>query len=150
MRTYRTQLASWGHAVTSRWIDPAESASDECTPEQMNADPESCAPHASVDLADVSQSDALICFTEWPSSTGGRHVEFGYALALGIRIVMIGPREHIFHTLPQVEHFPDWVSFAEAAPSGAVAALECPSLIPTNPYAPGANDVPLFDLETTR
>jgi hypothetical protein len=31
-----------------------------------------------------------------------------------------------------------------------VAALECPVLIPTDTHAPGANDVPLFDLETTR
>jgi hypothetical protein len=23
-------------------------------------------------------------------------------------VILVGPRENIFHTLPQVEHYPDW------------------------------------------
>ena len=54
----------------------------------------------------------LIAFSEEPraggASRGGRHVEFGLALAWGKGVVVVGPRENVFHTLPQVEHFWRW------------------------------------------
>lgn len=36
---------------------------------------------------------------------GGRHVEFGLAVALGKRLIVIGHRENLFHHLPAVEFF---------------------------------------------
>ena len=39
------------------------------------------------------------------SARGGRHVEFGLALAAGKRLCIVGPRENIFHFLPRVEVF---------------------------------------------
>ena len=60
------------------------------------------------DLRDLSAADTLIAFTDPPrskASRGGRHVEFGYALAMRKRIIIVGPRENVFYWLPQVERF---------------------------------------------
>jgi len=42
---------------------------------------------------------------------GGRHVEFGYAIAYGKRLVIVGPLENAFYYLLNVIQFSD---FAEA------------------------------------
>lgn len=44
-------------------------------------------------------------------SRGGRHVEFGMALALAKRCIVIGPRENVFHLLPQVEQYDSWEQY---------------------------------------
>ena len=51
-------------------------------------------------------ADAVIIFTEIPNTilaTGGRHVEFGLALAQGKRVIIVSPvvspRENVFHYL---------------------------------------------------
>ena len=59
----------------------------------------------------MEAADALIAFTERPRAEltrGGRHVEFGMALAWRKRVLVVGPRETVFHTLGQVEHFWKW------------------------------------------
>ena len=63
------------------------------------------------DWEDVSTADVVISFTEPPRSTanrGGRHVEFGIALARNARVIVVGYRENIFHWLPQVEFVKTW------------------------------------------
>ena len=66
---------------------------------------------AAEDLEDVLRADCLVSFTEEPAAgvawaaRGGRHVEFGIALAMGKRLCVVGPRENIFHHLPRVEVF---------------------------------------------
>jgi hypothetical protein len=39
------------------------------------------------------------------SGRGGRHVEFGYAMALGKRLIVVGHRENLFHEHPTVEFY---------------------------------------------
>ena len=57
-------------------------------------------------------ADAVIIFTEIPNTilaTGGRHVEFGLALAQGKRVIIVGPRENVFHyLLPGSQVFVTW------------------------------------------
>jgi len=58
----------------------------------------------------------VITFTETPRSSnsrGGRHVEFGIALGMRKRAVVIGPRENVFHCLPfpYIEWYPDERAF---------------------------------------
>lgn len=92
------KLADAGHGVTSRWIRGFG---------KPDADT------ALYDLTDVVVADALVLFTEDPSANvpfaarGGRHVEFGYALRAGKRLFLVGPRENIFHELPDVTAFDD-------------------------------------------
>lgn len=117
MRGARDVLEALGHTVTSRWIDcHAGKYLVSFTPEHLNSDPGYCSRLGLHDIEDLSSADTVISFTDAEGGgKGGRHVEFGYALAQpGKRIILVGPRENIFHTLPQVEHYPTWRSFVIA------------------------------------
>jgi hypothetical protein len=39
---------------------------------------------------------------------GGRHVEYGMALASKKYVVIVGPAENVFHSLPQVPRYATW------------------------------------------
>jgi hypothetical protein len=88
-------LSRIGHFVTSRWIHGRANSPDLLS--------------AVEDLEDLSDADCLVSFTEQPTegvpwaARGGRHVEFGVALATGKRLYIVGTRENIFHHLPRVE-----------------------------------------------
>jgi hypothetical protein len=116
MRDYRDQLEFHGHKVTSRWIDLHDGdLGQSIPPERLNADPVSCRRYAETDLMDLIQSDLVISFTETDASgragKGGRHVEFGMALGMRKLLVVIGPRENVFHTLPGVGVYVNWQQF---------------------------------------
>lgn len=116
MRGVRDVLATFGHEVTSRWIDCHDGQLEASfTPETLNADPAACAVLGQHDVEDVEAADTVISFTSVDGGgKGGRHVEFGLALGLAKHVIVCGPREHIFHTLPQVEHYPTWRELALA------------------------------------
>ncbi len=92
--------------------------------EKLNAEPEACAHYAHVDLDDLRAADTVISFTsEGGGGKGGRHIEFGLALGLGKRLVIVGPRENVFHTLPDIEWYPSWAHLVMAwAPEFAAAS----------------------------
>lgn len=85
-----------GIGITATWLDNKE---DGMSFEDI----------AVVDLKDVDEADALVLYTE-PYGTavpgGGRHVEFGYALGKGKKIILVGPLENVFHWHPNVHAFP--------------------------------------------
>lgn len=115
MRGVRDVLAAMGYTVTSRWIDMhGGKYPTSFTPEILNNDPAYCGEQCRHDVEDVTAADTCISFTSGGGGKGGRHVEFGIAVALGKRLIVVGPREHIFHTLPQVEHFHNWKQVAYA------------------------------------
>ena len=108
LNRYRDELATAGIEVTSRWLNGGHEwvgTSDEDIPVEENAR------FAAEDLEDLRAADLLVCFTE-PSRSGpargGRHVEFGYALAFGIPIACVGHRENVFYCLPEITFFPEW------------------------------------------
>ena len=76
-------------------------------------DPAALSLCAQEDLIDILTADTLVNFTEEPrgDSRGARHCEFGIGLALNKKLVIIGPREHAFHFLPQVRCFASWADF---------------------------------------
>ena len=99
--------------TTSRWLH--ETASENATLDQFT--PAFCRQTAGIDLDDIDNSDTFVFFAEDPkigTPRGGRHVEFGYALARGKRMVVIGGQENIFHYLPEVVHYSDVQSFLGA------------------------------------
>lgn len=104
--------------VTSRWIDCHTDVvgdfTSSFTVDFLNANPEKCAPLGQHDVDDLVAADTVISFTSTNGGKGGRHVEFGIAVALGKRLIVIGPREHVFHTLAEVQWFPDWPHFVMA------------------------------------
>lgn len=90
---YREQLIAAGHECTARWLD---------------GEGDDLGENAAIDVEDVLRADTLVNFTDEPAeysphpwaSRGGRHVEAGIALGAGIPVVIVGPRENIFHHLP--------------------------------------------------
>lgn len=112
LRVYRDKLESLGVTVTSRWLDEQEPLDG-----NMTHRPEDWYRHtAYVDLEDVARASALIFFSEDPNigiRRGGRHVEFGYAKALGKPIFCIGFKENVFHYTDRVYHFKSFDEFVE-------------------------------------
>jgi nucleoside 2-deoxyribosyltransferase len=119
-RLVRADLQALGHTVTSRWIDGGHELTKEGSRQSDHAER---IRFAQEDWADLMAADCVISFTEEPRQTnarGGRHVEFGAALATGKRVIVIGWRENVFHCLPQVEFFETWEeAFAALSPSEA-------------------------------
>jgi hypothetical protein len=109
MLAVREDLQRAGYLVTSRWIEGAHQADfDRASP----ADFRVMARFAAEDLEDLTAADLVISFQEVPrrpsTNRGGRHVEFGVAVALGKPIVAVGPLEHVFTALPAVSCFSAW------------------------------------------
>lgn len=103
-RIIRDRLRAAGHNVTSRWLDE-----DKPLHTKMGDDTDEFYTETSrVDLEDIYNSKAMLFFSEYEMTPrGGRHVEFGYALAMEIPIHVIGPRENVFHYDPLVTHYAD-------------------------------------------
>lgn len=108
MRDVRADLEAAGYEVTSRWINGGHELTKEGSSEANEAER---VQYAQEDLSDLLAANILISFTEEPRKTttgGGRHVEFGVALALQMRVITVGWRENVFHCLPVVEFYETW------------------------------------------
>lgn len=107
MKGVAADLEGHGFEVTSRWLDSPSAL----LPGELDTTGRAAA-LAMMDLEDVHRAGICIAFTEPPEETkpgrGGRHTEFGIAIALGLRVVLVGPREHVFHCLPSVENYETW------------------------------------------
>lgn len=111
MRGYRDELLAkvLNSEVTSRWVNDDGKWAEDFPPDMINDSPQDCMSIAEGDLDDIVEANVLVLFAG--AGRGGRHVEFGYAMALGKRLVVIGTREILFHTLPIVEVYPTWEDF---------------------------------------
>lgn len=119
---YRDQLRAGGFKVKARWLDGNHQIADDGKPignagEQLVESGDGAeaaklrARFVLDDYEDVMAAGVVISFTEPPRSSanrGGRHVEFGIALARGARVIVVGHRENIFHWLDVVEFYPTW------------------------------------------
>ena len=114
---YAADLEARGHTITSRWLAGNHQIDDAgLSVEAARAERER---FATEDWADLCAADACISFTEAPRSSnsrGGRHVEYGAALALGLWCVVVGPRENVFHCLPFVTQYDTWADFLATDP----------------------------------
>ena len=107
MRAVRDRLTTIGHHVTSTWHDiEGGQAKEKSFDYRLDTDTEWCASFAQVDLDCMSAADTVISFTGG-GGRGGRHVEFGYGLAHNQRLIVVGPREHVFHCLSCVDVYSD-------------------------------------------
>ncbi len=120
------QLQALGHTITSRWVRPD---SDHVVPTGLSAQAADAERErfAREDFEDVLACDAMVSLMEEPRSNtrGGRHVEFGMAVALGKSMHIIGPRETVFHHMPDVCHHTTvdgFLSHPDAATPQAQAA----------------------------
>jgi len=111
MRDVYDHLASLDIGVTSHWIfsdDPKGMG-----PDDVARDPDKAIKGASRDLLDINTADLVAVFTYAPSTTGGFHVEFGYALSRAKPVDIIGPSPNVFYSLdmPEVRHFDNTVDW---------------------------------------
>lgn len=97
MREVAERLRNLGHSVVCEWISGTHQGDDS---EQ----------YAEIDLRDIDSTDTLIFFSQdyqGSRTRGGKHVEFGYALAKGKDIMLVGERVNVFHHLSSVSVFAD-------------------------------------------
>lgn len=95
LKVLRSELEHLGHSVTSSWLDIGGKS---FTPEELENEPDRCSIRGWADFDDIKEADCLI-FISSQGGKGGRHVEYGIALGLDKRIIILGRRENIFHTL---------------------------------------------------
>lgn len=96
---YRNELEAAGIEVTSRWLSDS-------TPELTD---EAWRLLATKDVEDIGRASGLVLFSEaGHPGGGGRHVEFGVALGLQKRMVVVGQPENLFHSLDAVEIVATW------------------------------------------
>ena len=102
-------LQALGHTIVSRW-----SLCDHVLTAGLSDQANYLARQrfALEDMEDIRNANCLILLSEPPrnNSRGGHLVEFGAALALGLRVIVVGPRATVFHCLPTVEVFDTWQS----------------------------------------
>lgn len=117
MRRYRDQLMDLGYRVSSRWIDHhGGTLTESLGSDEISANLDYAQAIAQTDLIDLDASHMVIAFTEEDGGgKGGRHFELGYAVARAKRIIIVGPRENIFHSLSFVQQHPTWEAFINFA-----------------------------------
>lgn len=124
LRDVAEELRRIGHTITSRWLETDWLCND--VGRSTAAPPEYREQYALIDMEDVKVADVVVNFTEAPDSggRGGRHVEFGLAVAWGKRLIVVGHRENLFHHLPEVEFLASqWDLIRALGPTGeAVSA----------------------------
>lgn len=106
MEQIAKELEAKGFDIVARWVYGGENG---LTREEISL----------LDLEDVDRCDAIVSFThsrETLTHGGGRHVEFGYALAKGKRLIVIGERENVFHHHPAVEVYSTLKDWLEPVP----------------------------------
>lgn len=92
MQKHAETLREMGHEVNCEWIKGIHGGDDRAS-------------YAEIDLKDLDEAEAVIFFAEAPEGSrtrGGKHVEFGYALAKRKRIFLVGKPVNVFHHLPEV------------------------------------------------
>lgn len=107
MRDVAVVLTTVGHTVTSRWIGATDPLGGFGV-DTISHYPAEAQAVALRDVEDIAAADTVISFTDGEPARGGRHVEFGMAWAWEKRLIVVGPREHVFHVLPEVEWYADW------------------------------------------
>lgn len=107
MRDVAEHLQALGIMTTSRWIY-SESESG-MGPAEIAEGQKKAVSGAIRDFQDINAAHRVAVFTDVPSSTGGFHVEFGYALSREKPIDIVGPALNVFYALrgPGIRHFPD-------------------------------------------
>lgn len=93
MVEWANALKAMGHEVSSRWLDGSHDVANSDDDRER---------FAQEDYEDVAFSEVVLVNSprsRFGTGRGGRHVEFGIALAARHKIILIGERENVFHWL---------------------------------------------------
>lgn len=117
IRSYASELAAVNIECTSSWLDEQDKIGAGTVGAATDIDDQSAALRVRKDFRDIGKAHILVLFTEsaakaltvgGSSTSGGRHVETGYALASGKRVIVVGTPENIFHRGAECTIVPDW------------------------------------------
>jgi len=115
------RIQQHGYEVTSEWVfnavDPGLARLHETADNELPDD--ELADLATEDLMGIAEADVFVVLTarpDLPIYRAGRMVEMGYALARGLKVCVIGPRQNIFCHLRglHVLRYPDVEAFMQA------------------------------------
>lgn len=95
-RAVADELVTAGYKVTSRWLLIPDLAV-----------PENAAERAHMDMQDLTRSEVYLLLSDDVLGRGGKDFEGGVAWAWRRRVVVVGPRAHVFHYLPEIHHLRD-------------------------------------------
>jgi len=96
MKAIRQEVEAYGYRVVSSWVDEGEAS----VRNELIADR---------DWRDIGKATVFVFFSEpLNCRSGGKHVEMGMAYALGLEVVLVGPRGNVFHFLPGVRQYYTW------------------------------------------
>lgn len=144
LNEYADELRAIGYTVVSTWLAEKHEINDGTTGAAPDLEDSVVSTHARTDLNDIDRADVLVLFTLravqvgiTASTSGGRHVETGYAIARGIPVLVVGEPENVFHRMSSGVHCaPTWhaavidlaarlVSRERETPSHAAEVLDC-------------------------
>ena len=100
-------LADAGHCITAGWLHEDTPTTERYLGAAYALEAGQVDQHVTGDLGDIRDCDVLLAVTpgwlEWKggarlpmSASGGRHVEFGYAVAHHKRLLHLGTPENVF------------------------------------------------------
>lgn len=132
LQRVRDWFAEHGYTCTSHWLEEPESPTvqlPQLATEELAA---TYSAYARRDIQDIHLADYFVAIAEEPTRAtvrGGRHVEFGFALAVKNTsdIIIVGPKENIFHYVPGPAHLrtlAQLATFFGLEPDEALAGLD--------------------------
>jgi hypothetical protein len=105
-KTLALILQTHGHEIVAGWLteDEGYKSDNQRRNESRYTMCKRLSAAAVRDLREMKDAEVIVSFTEGEHQTthGGRHSELGIALARGIMVFIIGPREQVFHFHPAV------------------------------------------------
>lgn len=115
IKAYADELEAIGYKVTATWLNETHDINDGTTAAATALPDDQVDAHARQDMRDIDRADLFIAFTAaragvdaQQGSSGGRHVETGYAIAKAIPVILVGEPENVFHRLATVTACHDW------------------------------------------
>jgi nucleoside 2-deoxyribosyltransferase len=115
VRRFAEELEAIGYQVTSTWLTEETEIKPGTVGAATELSDQDVSLHADTDFADIRRSDVLVLITEsvallegGNATSGGRHVETGFALALGKAVLVVGQAENVFHRSRHVDVVDDW------------------------------------------
>lgn len=91
---WRPKLEATGASVVSRWLDQDGAYAD--------VDHVERARRGNNDVDDAMNADIFVVSCPPDQPTFGRGVEFGIAVVQQARIIIVGPRSHVYHYIDEV------------------------------------------------
>ena len=109
---YSQELKANGINVCSSWIEEPHGA--DATLKDISKFNKQA--YVNRDIAEIGDCDIFVLFTVDPSIPtvrGGRHFESGYAYGQGKPVLIVGPKENLFHYLNDIRSVDTWTEAKE-------------------------------------